>query len=69
MSIGSNIRKRRRDMDITQERLAELAGCAQSMIAQIERDTRVPSLPLSAAIAVALGCTPNDFLEPTIKAG
>lgn len=62
MSVGENVRKLRREKDITQEQLGLLVNVSRSMIAQIERGTKVPSILLSRDIAVALDCTIDDIL-------
>ena len=54
MSVGTNIREKRRALDMTQKELAEKVNVDQSMICQIERGTKAPSLPLSIEIAEAL---------------
>ena len=56
MSIGANIKSKRLERDMTQKELAEKVNVDQSMICQIERGTKTPSLPLSVEIAEALGC-------------
>ena len=62
MSIGKNIRDRRMALKLSQKELAEKVQVDQSMICQIERGTKVPSLPLGAEIAVALGCDVSELL-------
>lgn len=54
MSIGENIRKYRVGKQITQKELASEIGVTQSMIAQIERETKTLTLPLGKEIARAL---------------
>ena len=56
MSVGANIRRIREEKGIPQVRLAEQVGISQPMLCQIERGTKVPSLPLGAELARALGC-------------
>lgn len=62
MSIGENIKAKRQAQNLTQNELAERLNITRSMLCQIERGTKAPSLPLSLEIAQALGCTVNDFL-------
>lgn len=62
MSLGNNIRQRRRALDITQEQLAEQIGCKQTTIAQYERDSKVPTLYMTRDIAHILGCTLDDLV-------
>ncbi len=63
MSIGENIKARRAAAGMTQARLAEAVGVSVSMICQIERGTKVPSLPLGAQIAACVGCKLEDLIE------
>ena len=62
VSIGSNIKARRVALDMTQKELAERVNVDQSMICQIERGTKAPSLPLSKEIADALECQLDDLI-------
>ena len=61
MSIGANIKARRLQLQMTQKELAEKVMVDQSMICQIERGTKVPTLPLSLEIANVLSCDVKDF--------
>ncbi len=63
MSVGMNIREKRRALDMTQKELAEKVNVDQSMICQIERGTKAPSLPLSIEIAEALKCHIEDLIS------
>ena len=63
MSIGENIKARREAAGMTQAKLAEAVGVSVSMICQIERGTKVPSLPLGAQIAACVGCKLEDLIE------
>lgn len=56
MSIGTNIKERRLKCGFTQKELAERVNVDQSMICQIERGTKTPTLPLGKEIAEVLGC-------------
>lgn len=62
MSVGKNIRRIRRAKDITQDALAKRVNVTQSMIAQIERDSKIPTVLLTRDIAEALDCTIDDIL-------
>ncbi len=55
MSIGENIKRLRLECELTQGELAQKVGVTQSMIAQIERGTKVPTMPLGREIADAVG--------------
>jgi DNA-binding XRE family transcriptional regulator len=58
-----NIREKRLALDMTQKELAEKVNVDQSMICQIERGTKAPSLPLSVEIAAALKCRIEDLIS------
>ena len=62
MSVGESIKKRRCDANITQAELAKSVSVAQSMIAQIERGTKVPNAYLIRDIARLFGCTVDELL-------
>ncbi len=63
MSVGGNIKKKREELGISQVKLAEAVGVKQSMIAQIERGTKSPTLLLSVDIAKVLQCDLNDLVK------
>lgn len=44
-SFGYWLRRRRKALDLTQDELARLAGCALDTIKKIEADARRPSRP------------------------
>lgn len=62
MNVGDNIRRLRKDRELTQETLAEQAGISRPMLTQIERGTRNPSLQVSKALADILECKLDDLL-------
>lgn len=65
MSIGEAIKNLRLSAGLSQTGLASKVNVSAPMITMIERGTKVPSLPLSKAIADALGCSIVDLLgEP-----
>lgn len=61
MSIGENVKKIREDKGIKQSELAERVGVTQSMMSQIERGSKVPSMPLGAELAKVLECSMDDL--------
>ena len=63
MSVGTNIRRRRMALGLSQAYVAEQAGVSKPMIRQVERGTKNPSLQASAGIAKALQCKIEDLLE------
>lgn len=63
MNIGMSIRLLREKRGMSQAELSKKINISQSMLCQIERGTKTPSLPLSVEIASALGCTINDIIK------
>lgn len=63
MSIGENIKTRRQSLGMTQEDLAGAIGIGRSMVAQIERGSKIPSMILGRDIARVLGCGMEKLLE------
>lgn len=63
MTLGENIRRRRLEALLSQEELGLKVGVRQEMICQIEKGTKLPSLPLGNAIAEVLGCTVDELLK------
>lgn len=69
MSIGSNLKRLRRDKKMTQGDLANACGIRLGHISKIERDATDPKLSSIYALIKALDCTPNDLLADTEKMG
>lgn len=63
MSVGANIKARREALDMTQAELAERVNVTQSMLCQIERETKNPSLQIGQEIAKALNCSIESLIE------
>lgn len=63
MNVGANIRAIRQAVDMTQQELATAVGIGRSMIAQIERGSKVPNLILGRDIAKVLQCDLNDLVR------
>ena len=61
MTIGKRIRKRRQELELTQEDLARALGLTPQHISVIEQDKRSPSLSSLARLAEELGVT-VDYL-------
>lgn len=55
MTVGENIRKKRKDMGLTQKELAEKVGVATITIQQYERNVRVPKIETLSKIGIVLG--------------
>lgn len=62
MSVADNVKAYRLKADMTQKELAEKVFVDQSMICQIERGTKVPTILLANEIAQALNCRLDDLL-------
>jgi Predicted transcriptional regulators len=62
MSIGENIKARRLAMGMTQEDLACAVGLGRSMVAQIERGSKIPNVILARDISRVLQCDLNDLV-------
>ncbi len=63
MDIGANIRKRRIEVEMSQKDLAEKVQVTQSMLCQIERGTKIPTMALGKEIADALGCRMESLIR------
>ncbi|MBQ3125004.1 MAG: helix-turn-helix transcriptional regulator [Clostridia bacterium] len=63
MSVGDKIKRMREKKGLTQVELGNEVGVTHSMITQIERGSKIPSLILAYNIALALECTLDDFIE------
>ena len=63
MSLNENIKNRRIKKQLTQEEFAEKVGVGRSMIAQIERGTKIPNMILGRDIACVLGCSMDELVK------
>ena len=63
MNVGENIQRVRKQQKVSQADLAKTVGISQSMLCQIERGTKNPSLQIGKGIADALGCELEKLLE------
>lgn len=59
--LASNIRMRRRALDLSQTELAERAGLTPDLIWNYERGNYTPGADKAYAIAEALGCTLDEL--------
>jgi transcriptional regulator with XRE-family HTH domain len=62
--FGDNVRRRRREKGMSQERLAEEAGLHRTYIGSIERGERNVSLDNIDRISAALSIPPDQMLHP-----
>lgn len=63
MSVGENIKAKRMALGMTQESLATAVGLGRSMIAQIERGSKLPNVVLGRDIARVLQCKLDDLVS------
>ena len=62
IEFAAKVRKKRYELSLTQEDLAERAGFHVNYVGGIERAERNPSLTSIVALAKALKCFPQDLL-------
>lgn len=62
-NIGRNIRQRRLELGLSLESLADTSGVSSTMLSEVERGRKNPTVKLAYQIALALGCSLNDLLE------
>lgn len=67
MTLAENLKRIRKAADLSQERLAEMAGCSQQLISQIERGINETTKDLPQ-IAKALGVSVYE-LDPHFVPG
>lgn len=67
LSIGENLKRIRKKAGLTQEQLASSVGIKQCTLAQIERNTKPISLPLSVEVTKVLNCSIYDLLDDEQK--
>ena len=65
--LGLRVKKRRREMGLTQERLAECCDVSSTYISHIETGIAKVSLEVLYRVSVALQVTPDYFLTDTTK--
>ncbi|MEM7152442.1 MAG: XRE family transcriptional regulator [Myxococcota bacterium] len=62
-NLGAAMRRRRKAKQLTLEVLAESSGVSVTMLSEVERGVKNPTVRLAYHIARALGCTLTDLLE------
>lgn len=62
-AIGPCIRRRRKQLGLTLERLASDSGVSVTMLSEVERSVKNPTVKLAWQIARALDCSLTDLLE------
>jgi transcriptional regulator with XRE-family HTH domain len=66
--MAMNLRRKRHDLHMTQEELAECAGLSARYIGAIERGDVSASVTVLGQIAEALGVDPGDLLKRSGRA-
>ena len=61
VTFGHKIQKRRKELGITQEELADRVNLSRTHMGHIEQGRRSPSLEVINKIAKALRTSPKDF--------
>ncbi|MBK8975526.1 MAG: helix-turn-helix domain-containing protein [Planctomycetes bacterium] len=61
--IGANVRRRRLALGLTLDQLAAQSGVSPTMLSEVERSVKNPTVRLAWQIARALGCSLTDLLE------
>jgi transcriptional regulator with XRE-family HTH domain len=62
IAFGKEVRRRRLELSLTQESLAELAGLHPTYLGSVERGERNISLENIISLARALKCSPRDLM-------
>ena len=64
-SFGNAVRKRRTQLNLSQEKLAFRCGSHRNYIGEIERGEKSPSLHIIFALAEALEMSASDLVKKT----
>jgi transcriptional regulator with XRE-family HTH domain len=62
--LGANVRRLRKERELSQEQLALEAGMKRSYLSDLERGTRNPSVRALGRLAEALGVDSFQLLKP-----
>ncbi|MCJ2070623.1 XRE family transcriptional regulator [Methylobacterium sp. J-030] len=65
--LAEELRRRRKERDLSLEALAALSGVSRSMISKIERGEAVPSTAVLSRLAEALGVTFSRLMAPATE--
>jgi transcriptional regulator with XRE-family HTH domain len=61
MTIGENVKARRKLLNLTQAQLAEMVGISNAFLSEVERGKKRPSYKVLPALASALQCTEMEL--------
>ncbi len=67
MNIGTTIRARRNQLNLTLEALAERTGVSRAMLSEIERGNKNPTIRVVVQIAGALDCSVSELIGEQIR--
>ena len=65
--FGTQVRRIRKELNISQEKLAELAGIDRAHMGHIERGSASPTLKKIIQISTALGVDPKELFNDIKK--
>ena len=65
-NFGKTVREIRKTLNISQEKLASIAGVNRSHMGEIERGQKSPSLITVERIAIALSCSPSILVSNNV---
>ena len=65
--IGARIKKRRKQLKLTQEKVAESVEISPQHMSNIERAISIPSTEVVVRLAIALDTTPDEFLVGAVR--
>lgn len=63
MRFGKMVKKCRTNRDLSLKDLSQLSGVSTSMLSQIEREEKIPTIRVAAQIAEALGTSLSSMLD------
>lgn len=61
-AIGERVSRRRRQLRLTQAKVAEMCDISDQYLSNIERAVSIPSTEVVMRLAAALDTTPDEFL-------
>ncbi|MFF4836001.1 helix-turn-helix domain-containing protein [Streptomyces sp. NPDC001315] len=67
VELGARIRSERRARNMALERLAELSGVSRSMVSEVERGAKTPSVLVLDRLATALGTSVARLLDEPVR--
>jgi len=63
MSLGSVLRKKRKEHKLTLKTVSERAGISEGFLSQVENDVNAPSVYTLMSICKAINIEPGDVLK------